>query len=97
MEPAIRDGVWCLLRSPVESTRQGKIVLIQLRDAIDPETGQRYTVKRYKNRKVTESNVWHPREDHPQPANPAFERIVLSGADEGELRVIAALIEVLAG
>ena len=48
MEPAIPDGAWCLFRAPVDGTRQGKIVLVQLRDATDPETGLRYTVKRYK-------------------------------------------------
>jgi hypothetical protein len=55
MEPAIPDGAWCLFRAPVEGTRQGKTVLVQLRDATDPETGQRYTVKRYESEKA---NTW---------------------------------------
>lgn len=35
MEPAIPDGSYCLFRAPVEGTRQGKTVLVQLRDASD--------------------------------------------------------------
>jgi phage repressor protein C with HTH and peptisase S24 domain len=35
MEPTIPDGSWCLFRGPVEGTRQGKTVLVQLRDATD--------------------------------------------------------------
>lgn len=32
-----------------------------------------------------------------KPVNPEFEPIVLTGADEGELQVIAELVEVLVG
>ena len=32
-----------------------------------------------------------------KPVNPDFEPIVLTGADEGELQVIAELVEVLGG
>src|ERR1051326_6013373 len=39
MMPQIPDGSWCLFRSPVEGSRHGKIVLVELRDAVDPETG----------------------------------------------------------
>ena len=48
MEPAILDGAYALFRAPVAGTRQGKTVLVELRDAVDPETG-RYTVKRYES------------------------------------------------
>ena len=97
MEPAVQDGAWCVFRGPVEGTRQGKIVLVQLRDATDPETGQRYTVKRYASEKVREDDSWRHVKITLKPANPDFEPIVLSGADEGELQVIAELVEVLEG
>ena len=45
MEPAIPDGAFCLFSAPVTSTRAGKTVLVQLRNAVDPETGHQYTVK----------------------------------------------------
>ena len=52
---------------------RARIVLVQLRDATDSETGQRY------------------------PVNPDFEPIVLTGADEDELQVIAEMVKVLGG
>ncbi|MCY4376103.1 MAG: hypothetical protein OXC31_20300 [Spirochaetaceae bacterium] len=97
MEPAIADGAWCLFRAPVEGTRQSKTVLVQLRDATDPETGQRYTVKRYKSDKAREDDSWRHEKITLEPVNPDFEPIVLTGADEGELQVIAELVEVLGG
>ena len=97
MEPAIPDGAWCLFRAPVEGTRQGKVVLVQLRDATDPETGQRYTVKRYRSEKAKEGDSWRHEKISLEPVNPDFEPIVLTGADEGALQVIAELIDVLGG
>ena len=96
MEPAIPDGSYCLFRAPVEGTRQGKTVLVQLRDATDPETGQRYTVKRYKSEKNTEGDSWRHTKITLEPVNRDFGPIVLTG-DEGELQVIAELVEVLDG
>jgi phage repressor protein C with HTH and peptisase S24 domain len=59
MEPRIPDGAYCLFAGPVTGTRQGKIVLVQLRDAVDPETGERYTVKRYESSKEeAEEGTW---------------------------------------
>ncbi len=95
MEPAIPDGAYCLFRSPVEGSRQGKIVLVQLRDGTDPETGQRYTVKRYESEKIQTDGSWRHSKITLKPINPDFEPIVLTGADEGELQVIAELVEVL--
>ena len=97
MEPAIPDGAWCLFRAPVGGTRQGKTVLVQLRDATDPETGQRYTVKRYRSEKAKEGDSWRHEKIILEPVNPDFEPIVLTGADEGQLQVIAELVEVLGG
>jgi phage repressor protein C with HTH and peptisase S24 domain len=51
MEPGIEDGAYCLFAAPVTGSRQGRTVLVQLRDATDPETGHRYTVKRYESEK----------------------------------------------
>ena len=52
MEPNIPDGAYCLFAAPVPRLTSRKTVLVQLRDATDPEHGQRYTVKRYRERKV---------------------------------------------
>lgn len=97
MEPAIHDGAWCLFRAPVEGTRQGKTVLVQLRDASDPETGQRYTVKRYESDKVRDGDTWRHAQITLKPVNPDFDPIVLNSEDDGELQVVAELVEVLRG
>lgn len=95
MEPTIPDGSYCLFRAPVEGTRQGKTVLVQLRDAIDPETGARYTVKRYRSEKKVTGDAWHHETITLEPSNPDFDPIVLESASEGELHVIAEVVEVL--
>ena len=68
---------------------------MQLRDATDPETGQRYTVKRYKSEKAILDDSWRHEKITLEPVNPDFEPIVLTGADEDEFQVIAELLEVL--
>ena len=95
MEPAIPDGSHCLFSAPVAGTRQGKTVLVQMRDAADPESGERYTVKRYESEKTRDGDSWRHTRILLKPANPDFEPIFLSGAEEGSLQVIAEVVEVL--
>jgi type I restriction enzyme R subunit len=95
MEPAIPDGAYCLFRAPVEGTRQGKTVLVQFRDATDPESGQRYTVKRYESEKAKQRDSWRHERITLKPFNPNFEPIVLTGTDDGQVKVVAELVEVL--
>jgi SOS-response transcriptional repressor LexA len=96
MEPAIPDGSYCLFAAPVEGTRQGKTVLVQLRDATNTESGERYTVKRYDSEKAKHGDSWRHTRITLKPVNPDFEPIVLTG-DEGQLQVIAEFVEVLGG
>jgi SOS-response transcriptional repressor LexA len=79
----------------VEGTRQGKTVLVQLRDATDPETGQRYTVKRYESDKEQDGDSWRQVRITLKPANADFQPIVLTRADEQTIQVVAELVEVL--
>ena len=95
MEPAIPDGAYCLFAAPVEGTRQGKTVLVQLRDVADPESGERYTVKRYESEKAGDGNSWRHTTITLKPANPDFEPIILTGTDEESLKVVAEVVEVL--
>ena len=97
MEPAIPDGAYCLFRAPVEGTRQGRIVLVQMRDDTDPESGQRYTVKRYGSEKAVDGDAWRHTRISLSPVNPDFEPIVLTGADadDGQFQVVAEVVEVL--
>ena len=95
MEPAIPDGAYALFRSSVEGSRQGRTVLVQLRGTVDPETGARYTIKRYQSERVSDGNTWRHEKIILKPVNPEFDPIVISGADDGELTVVAELVDVL--
>ncbi len=95
MEPAVPDGAYGLFRAPVEGTRQGKTVLVLLRDTNDPETGQRFTIKRYHSEKIQYGDSWRHDLITLRPNNPEFEPIVLTERDEGELQVVAELVEVI--
>ena len=99
MEPAIPDGAYCLFRAPVEGTRQGRIVLVQMRDDTDPESGQRYTVKRYGSEKAADGDSWRHTRISLDPINPDFQPIVLTGTDtdDGQFQVVAEVVEVLGG
>ncbi|MCZ0942068.1 MAG: S24 family peptidase [Gammaproteobacteria bacterium] len=95
MEPTIPDGAFCLFSAPVGGTRQGKTVLVQMRDAADPESDERYTVKRYESEKTDDGDSWRHEKITLKPVNPDFEPIVLTVSDDHELQVIAEVVEVL--
>jgi SOS-response transcriptional repressor LexA len=96
MEPGIPDGAFCLFASPVMGFRQGRTVLVQLSDAADPETGYRYTVKRYESEKIASGDSWRHSRITLKPSNPEFAPIVLEGVkEEDALRVVAEVVEVL--
>lgn len=97
MEPAIPDGAYCLFAAPVSGTRQGKTVLVQMRETADPESGERYTVKRYESEKSGDGDSWQHTKITLKPTNPDFEPIVLKVSDDHELQVIAEVVEVLGG
>jgi len=96
MEPRIPDGSYCIFSSPVVGSRNGKTVLVQLRDTVDPETGERYTVKRYESQKSEDGeDIWRHVKITLYPTNPDFEPIELTVEDEGQVRVIAEVVEVI--
>ena len=97
MEPAIPDGSYCLFSAPVGGgARGGRTVLVQLRDSPDPETGERYTVKRYTSEKVTsDDGTWRHFRITLKPNNPEFEPIVLTSDDEESVQVVAEMIELV--
>ena len=97
MEPTIADGAYCLFAAPVGGSRQGKTVLVQMRDAADPESGERYTVKRYESEKAGDGDSWQHTRITLKPVNADFKPIVLTDADEGSLEVVAEVVEVLGG
>ena len=95
MEPRIPDGAYCLFMSPVTGTRQGRTVLVQLRDAVDPDTGERFTVKRYRSEKTADEDGWRHVSVVLEPVNAEFAPIELRTEDEGSVTVVAELVEVI--
>jgi hypothetical protein len=96
MEPKIPDGAYCVFSAPVEGSRQGKIVLAQLRSERDPESGERYTVKRYESETATDPDgTWRHIKVTLHPLNRDFQPIVLTTEDEGSVSVIAELVAIL--
>ena len=98
MNRRIPNGAWCVWRANPTGTRQGKVVLAQHRDIADPELGGRYTVKVYESEKVaTDDGGWRHAVVRlkPDSSDPVFQPIVLEGLAEGELSIIAELVEVL--
>ena len=95
MEPRIPDGAYCLFASPVTGTRQGRTVLVRLRDAVDPDTGERFTVKRYRSEKTEDEDGWRHVRIVLEPVNPVFAPIELKIEDEGAVAVVAELVEVI--
>lgn len=98
MEPRIPDGAFCLFRGgeALVGTRQGRIVLVALRDCLDPETAGRLTVKRYQSQKVVdEAGEFRHRRIELRPLNPEFQSIVIESADEDSLRILGEFVEAL--
>ena len=95
MEPRIPDGSYCLFAGPVTGSRQGRTVLVRLRDEVDPETGERFTVKRYRSRKTEDENGWRHEEVVLESLNPDFDPIVIATDYERRIDMVAELIEML--
>ncbi len=95
MEPRIPDGAYCLFAGPVTGTREGRIVLVQLRDEVDPDTGERFTVKRYRSERTSDEGGWRHVRITLEPINPDFGPIVLTADEEDSVTVVAELIEVI--
>lgn len=98
MNRRIANGAWCVWRANPTGSRQGRVVLAQHGGIHDSELGGRYTVKVYESERVeSDDGGWrHARVRlKPDSDDASFEPIVLEDLQEGELRIIAELVEVL--
>jgi type I restriction enzyme R subunit len=95
MEPLIPDGSYCLFASPVTGSRTGRILLVQLLNQVDPETGQRYTIKKYQSQKTGEQNSWRHQRIKLEPINPSYLPIELTDALEDQVSIAAEFVQVI--
>jgi phage repressor protein C with HTH and peptisase S24 domain len=95
MEPEIPDGSLCVFRANVAGSRQGKKLLVE-NFAEAAEGGERYTVKRYRSKKVArEDGTWMHDQIVMEPLNPEFEPWEIQPEDHDRVRVIAEFVRVL--
>lgn len=98
MEPLIQDGSCCLFRGgeALAGSRNSRIVLVSLRDSVDPESSGRLTVKRYSSQKVADADTGfrHLRIEL-QPLNPDYTAIVIEAADDEAIRVLGEFVAVI--
>ena len=96
MEPTIADGSPCLFRFDRGGSRNGKIVLVESLQVSDPETHQRYTIKRYSSeKKPLGGDRWIHSKITLSPDNKEFKDIMLENVSEDDFKVVAEFIQVL--
>jgi hypothetical protein len=99
MNRRIPNGAYCVFRHPVEGSRNGRVVLVEHHDIADPETGGTYTIKIYERVGWVGIAGWDRHADislKPDSTDARFQPVVLTDAQEDDVRVIAELVEVLA-
>lgn len=93
MEPTIPDGSYCVFRFERGGSRNGLVVLVESRLVADPETNQRYTIKRYRSEKdFFEDGTWRHKRIILSPDNRRFADIVLEDISATDFRVVAEFV-----
>lgn len=96
MEPTISDGSYCIFRFDQGGSRNGKVVLVESRQVTDPETNQKFTVKRYHSEKEKlEGDQWRHKEIVLSSDNKEFKDIILEDLSGDDFHVVAEFIELL--
>jgi len=96
MEPRVPDNSWVVFRSDVAGAREGRLLLVELSEAEDPEGGGRYTLKRWHSEKKgvePDEGGWRHERVELQALNASYGPIVLvNGAGA---RVVAEYVATL--
>jgi len=98
MSKIIPNGSICLFREYAGGSRNGRIVLAELTDKQDPDTGSAYTVKDYQStKKRTEDGGWEHEmiQLHPRSFDPNYDTIILKGKDTELVKVVGVFEQVL--
>lgn len=98
MNRLIPNGAWCVWRLNPAGSHQGKVVLAMHRDIQDPDMGGQFTVKVFESEQVDlgDGSWQHSRVVlKPMSRDPSFKPIVLDNLSEGELVILAELLEVM--
>lgn len=83
MNPLIQDGDYCVFRSNIIGSRNGKVVLVQHRNFYDPDSGGSYSIKKYTSSKTIdpETGEWCHEQILLQPLNNDYTPIKIEYSD----------------
>lgn len=97
MNRVIPNNALCLFRVDSGGTRNGKIVLVECIDAVDAESGSRYTVKVYESFKSEGEGSWcHTRILlKPNSYDDSFQSLELIDDEGMQYRVVGEFVRVL--
>lgn len=96
MNKIIPNGSICLFEKYSGGTRNGKIVLVEMTDYTDSDTGSNYTIKEYSSKKTTSEDGWKHEEIILLPkSNKEYSPIILRDEETITLKVVGVFIKVL--
>lgn len=97
MNKIIPNGAVCLFSRYTGGSRNGKIVLVELTDRQDPDTGSSYTVKEYHSTKIMSEEGWEHETITLKPLTntEGYNEIQLSGSELYSLKVVGVFEQVL--
>lgn len=97
MNKVIPDGSVCLFRRGYAGSRNGKIVLVELLNTTDPDSGSSFTVKEYYSSKIQSEDGWQHGQIRLKPlsAESHFKDIVIDANDENAFRIVGVFEQVL--
>lgn len=96
MNKIIPNGSICLFEKHFGGTRNGKIVLVEMTDYTDSDTGSNYTIKEYSSKKTTSEDGWKHEEIILLPkSNKEYSPIILRDEETITLKVVGVFIKVL--
>ena len=97
MNKTIPNNSICIFKKNVIGSRTGKILLIENRDAFDPDFNSAFTVKTYSSEKTVSEEGWEHNsiELRPNSFDENFKHIVLTEDNTKEMRIIGEFVTVL--
>lgn len=96
MNKIISNGSICLFEKYTGGSRNGKIVLVEMTDFTDLDSGSNYTIKEYNSKKTTTEESWKHEEILLLPrSSETYQPIILRDEETIGLKVIGIFIKVL--
>ncbi len=95
MEPTIPSDSWCLFKPCPMGSRQNRLLLVQVNTHLDPQSGGRYTVKKYRSTKRSTSEGWEHQTIELVPINPHFSPIEITNDNSEDVRVMGEFVGII--